>query len=86
MLEIGRHDHTPDPFARGCHANGSRKGCSLMERLGVGALGLLDRRGEDLQSLPLLTFEGVGNGPVLLLPQRDEFLVLQVVDRERVAR
>ena len=57
-----------------------------MERLGVGALGLLDRRGEDLQGLPLLTFEGVGNGPVLLLLQRDEFLVLRVVDREGVAR
>src|SRR5262245_7720781 len=31
----------------------------VMERHCVGALGLLDRRGEDLQGLPLLTFKSV---------------------------
>jgi hypothetical protein len=41
----------------------------VVEPLGLGALGLLDRRGKDLQGLPLLTFEGVGNSPMLLLPQ-----------------
>src|SRR6516162_158372 len=42
-------------------------GCGhlVMESLGVGALGLLDRRGEHLQGLPLLTFKGVGNSPVV---------------------
>src|SRR5438874_345886 len=57
----------------------------LAQRIGLGALGLLDPGGQDLQRLPLLAFVVVGNGTVFLLPDCDEFLVLRVVNAEAVA-
>src|SRR5882757_1915298 len=53
---------------------------------GLDAARLDDAGLEHLHALPLLALEGIGNGAVLLLPQRDELVVQRMIVGEAVAR